>query len=99
MILVKVELHSAITEEVTHLGTMVIANDGTGDAVLRNYDVALITKDLKRGRSAKVLNHPSPRVSIWYLVSKAINALYKTAPDELNAAPTEGNDWIPGKVS
>jgi hypothetical protein len=98
MILVRIELHSAITGEATHLGTMVIANDGTGSNELRNYDATLITKDLKRGRSVKILNHPSPRVSIWYLVSKAIKALYKDAPAEIAAAPDAG-DWIPGRVS
>lgn len=98
MITVKVELHSAITGETTHLGTLVIANDGTGTAALRNYDAALLTKDMKRGRKVKVLNHPSPRVSVWLLVGKAIRALYKDAPEEINAAPDAG-DWISGRVS
>jgi hypothetical protein len=31
MLVVRVELHSAVTGKVTELGRMIVANDGTGD--------------------------------------------------------------------
>ena len=37
MIVVRVELHSAITNKVTEIGRMVIVNDGTGDHHTGNY--------------------------------------------------------------
>lgn len=39
MIVVRVELHSAITGIVTNLGQLVIANDGTGSRTRSNYTV------------------------------------------------------------
>lgn len=53
MILVKIELHSAVTGNVSSLGTLVIANDGTGNQNIGNYDACLIHKDGKRGRQSR----------------------------------------------
>jgi hypothetical protein len=45
MIVVKIELHSAITREVTQLGQMVIANTGKGTRSRGNYTVKQARKD------------------------------------------------------
>jgi hypothetical protein len=86
MIVVKVELWSAITGETSELARMVITNDGTGGAERRNYDVATC-----RGRSVgaltqamlnkvftrrgKVKDHPSEAVHVWNLVAKALTVM------------------------
>ncbi len=76
MIKVKVELHSAITGQVTSLGELVIFNDGTGTEYLGNY----VTRQLSRagnivGRSGTVSEHPRLRESIWRLVRKSLESL------------------------
>lgn len=85
MIVVRVELWSAVTGRRTELARMMIDNVG-GDHALRDYEVRTY-----RGRSeaalhaamlndtvtrrGKVLQHPAPKVHIWYLVGKALAAM------------------------
>lgn len=98
MILVKLELHSAITGKVTPLGTMVIANDGTGSRESGNYIAGLVSKDGRRGRQAKIAGHRRLSLSIWVLVAKALRALYHQAP-ELDSEAKDEVDFLPGRVS
>lgn len=49
MVIVKVELHSAITKRVTELTRMTIANDGTGTKTVGNYDVS-VARTARRGK-------------------------------------------------
>lgn len=82
MIIVKVELHSAITGKMTELARMHIINDGTGNFNKRNY----ILKSF-RGRSKEQLdqqtvmkegtltNYPSERFHVWNLICFALAAL------------------------
>ena len=44
MIVVKVELHSAVTGQVSVIGSMVIANDGSGTSDIGNYEGAIKTE-------------------------------------------------------
>lgn len=81
MIVIKVELHSAITKQITHLGSMVIANDGTGDTKYGNYWVSLISKTFQKGRVTQVFKHNRAGLSVWVLIAKAIKALYNGAPE------------------
>ncbi len=82
MIVIKVELHSAITGEVTELTRAIVANDGTGTADHGNYDVyigrkgqtgnvGILRKPLRRGR---IMGHPRLAQSVWSLVGKAVRA-------------------------
>lgn len=89
MIVVKIELHSAITKKITHLGSMIITNDGTGDAKFGNYWISLITKNFNKGRIAQVLKHNRNGLSIWILLAKAIKALYSAAPELIVNEPKE----------
>ncbi len=91
MIVVKIELHSAITGEVSEIGRMNIANDGSGDAGRGNYSAAL----MRRGSPNKVLrhgevkNHARQSYSVWVLIAKALasvgfevkNITGKASPD------------------
>lgn len=51
MIIVRVELHSAITKQVTELARIKIANDESGNYSSRNYKAVSY-----RGRNAKALD-------------------------------------------
>lgn len=71
MLLVKVELHSALTGEVKTLAEMRIANDGTSDNPRRgNYNVR---NSSRRGR---VENFPRKSYVVWRLVLRALRSLY-----------------------
>lgn len=78
MIVIKVELHSAITHKVTELGRMVIHNIG-GTLLRGNYGVKVGRKGQdsfqvleKPQRSGKVESHPRLSQSVWCLVAKAL---------------------------
>ncbi len=97
MIVVRVELWSAVTGERTELARMEIANDGTASRTLRNY----IGRSL-RGRSTAALNRriterqdainswPSERVHVWNLVAAMLAALGYGAHTVKPMKATEG---------
>lgn len=82
MIIVRVELHSARTREVTELARMEIANTGTGTLARGNYHGRTL-----RGRNAttldagvmqrggEVLNYPRQAIHIWHLVARMLLAM------------------------
>lgn len=80
MIVVTIELWSAITGKKTLLGKAVISNDGSGNEHLGNYDVAIgrkgqadITKICHRPkRWSKVLLHQRLRYDVWYLLRRGL---------------------------
>lgn len=84
MIVVRIELHSAVTGKVEEIGQMVLANDGTSrDPKRGDYTVKLG----RRGelstqriwqhpqREAKVLKYPRLAFSVWVLVARALKNL------------------------
>lgn len=80
MIVVKVELHSAITGRVTELARMIIHNVG-GSHTLGNYEVCVGRKGQhnsaildKPQRAGVVDKHPRLAQSVWCLVAKALHA-------------------------
>ena len=82
MILVRVELHSALTGRVTELARMIIVNDGAGSRTVGNY-----VGTSYRGRSreqldkgvtlhnGKVAGFPRQRLHVWNLVARMLNAM------------------------
>lgn len=83
MIVVKVELHSAITGAVTPLGTAIIANDGSGTHARGRYDAWFGRKgqDLVnllscRGdaRHSRVEGFPRLSKNAWHLLARALKA-------------------------
>lgn len=85
MLIITVQLASAMTNEITTLGRMVIANDGTGTADKGNYVVGvkhkahledLVPISLHCSREGKVLNHSRKAEVIWKLILKALKACY-----------------------
>jgi hypothetical protein len=91
MIIVKVELHSAVTGEVSILEQIAIGNDLTGDDELGNYDVAqmnypescgyaewgnaLILKDSAHSSKIRKVKRHVRKSSVLHLVSNALKAL------------------------
>ena len=90
MLIVKVELHSAINGRKTELARMVIDNIGgslqKGDyrvRTMRGRDQDALEKSMwdilsgsgKPTRQGKVLNHPRLKEHVWYLVAKALSAI------------------------
>jgi hypothetical protein len=85
MLIVRVELWSARTGQVTELARMGIDNVG-GDFEKRDYrcrtwrgrDKDALTKSMKNEsttRTGSVRGHPSPKLHIWYLVAKALRSM------------------------
>jgi hypothetical protein len=86
MIVVKVELHSAITHEITELGRMIIHNVG-GTRTRGDYGICVGRKgqgnqDIlqKPQRLGKVRNHARLAESVWCLVAKALAATRYSGP-------------------
>lgn len=83
MIVVKVELHSAITKQVTLIGSAIIHNVG-GTKERGNYKVAVGNKS-KLGltdimanpqRVGEVNNYPRVSYNIWRLVIRALRSAF-----------------------
>lgn len=87
MIIVRVELHSAITGDVSELARMVIDKVGGcqrfGDYRVRTVrgrsaiqlDLAMRARPMKTGREGRVHRHARLREHVWNLVAKALNAM------------------------
>lgn len=80
MIIVRVELHSAITGEVTELARMHVCNEG-GTAELGDYGVSVLRGRSKRAldkhvvqRSGKFGRYPRLKLHVWNLVLCALVA-------------------------
>lgn len=83
MIVVKVELHSAITGEVSDLGSMVIANDATGTPSRGNYFGKTFRKGAgewwkhlrwpKPVREGRVEDYPRKALPVWSLVKRMLD--------------------------
>lgn len=84
MLVIRIELHSAITKKITVIGEMIVHNVG-GTASKGNYEVCVGRKNhvgnlkkifhepLRRG---KVQNHPRKSQNVWRLVTKALLSVF-----------------------
>lgn len=78
MIVIKIELHSAITHKVTQLGEMHISNDGKStEANIGHYDGRILRKpDFKSTtRGAHVHGHRRMALTVWHLVAKMLKEM------------------------
>jgi hypothetical protein len=84
MIVVRVELLSAVTGRTTELARMHICNEGGDDNlgdygvyVMRGRDASSLNRlwvDRRFARIGQVLRHPRLREHVWNLVGKALHA-------------------------
>jgi hypothetical protein len=94
MIVVKIELHSAITGKITPLGEMHISNTGHHSVIdnLHDYDVEIMRKGspTKVQRRGLVTNYPRNNYTVWELVKRALIAglgkhpIHPGTPEEFN---------------
>lgn len=87
MLVVKVELHSAITGKVKELCRMQIFNKGGGTEARADYGVRLLRRGTVSGepvRQGTVENYPRKAYNVWRLVSRALRTVF---PEEANWSP------------
>ncbi|MBN7763717.1 hypothetical protein JYP52_21495 [Nitratireductor aquibiodomus] len=77
MIVVKVELWSAVTGKKRKLAEMRISNDGTGTDAKSHYDGAIMRKPDFREvtREARVEDHRRHALTVWHLVAKMLKTM------------------------
>ena len=92
MIVVRVELHSAVTRKVTEIARMQIRNAG-GDRKVARYSVETLRgrsrEQLDRRecqRSGTVENYPRLSIHVWHLVARALCAMKYIGDRELKQA-------------
>lgn len=80
MLIVKIELHSAITGEVSEIGRLHICNIG-GTAKRGDYEAGVLRRGGKGRytRTGKVSNYPRLSYNVWRLV---IRSLLSCFPEE-----------------
>lgn len=95
MIVVRVELHSALTRQVTELARLHICNVGgtaeSGDyevRTLRGRDTAALDKGIVQ-RRGRVLRHARLALHVWHLVAKALTSVGYAQPPSATEAVTE----------
>lgn len=75
MLIVKVELHSAITHKITEIARLRIYNDVSGTKEFGNYIVEGYDEDQEFFGQRKITGHPRLAAHVLNLVAKAIRAL------------------------
>lgn len=87
MLIVKIELHSAVTGEVTTVASGKIVNTGTGTPTRGNYRVELLDAAGRPWKSGTVEDFPRKRLLAWDLLYRALgkcvgsrNVTPKTVP-------------------
>lgn len=82
MIIVRVELHSAVTSRITELARMAIVNDATGSNRYGNYDGFIYRGRCKEHldkrtlmRQKKIMNWPRLDFHVWNLVAKMLKEM------------------------
>jgi hypothetical protein len=86
VLVIKIELHSAITGAVTEIGRMNLANDGHGTAELGHYKAQVLRRGNsepgweenknKITRTGAVDNYPRQAYNVWRLVLRALKSAF-----------------------
>jgi hypothetical protein len=76
MLVVKIELHSAITGKITEIGRMHITNNGLGTHKRGEYDIEIFRKGstTKVQRKGMVRDYPRQSYTVWELVRRGLTA-------------------------
>ena len=75
MLIVKIELHSAVTGQVTTLATGKIVNTGTGSLTQGNYRIELRDAAGRRWKIGYIEGFPRKRLLAWDLFYRALQKL------------------------
>lgn len=85
MLVVKIELWSAVTGQASEIGRMYIGNDGTGGQSKGNYDVKVARKgsfeygsweEIKTVRTGRVEDYPRLSYNVWRLITRCLKAAF-----------------------
>jgi len=75
MLVVKIELHSAVTGRVTTIATGTICNTGTGSPTQGNYRIELRDAAGRKWKSGHIEEFPRKRLLTWDLLYRALEKL------------------------
>jgi len=75
MLVVKIELHSAVTGLVTTIATGTICNTGTGSPAQGNYRIELRDAAGRKWTSGHIEEFPRKRLLAWDLLYRALEKL------------------------
>lgn len=83
MLIITIDLYSAVTGKRKNLGTLMIANDGTGTNSRGNYYAHAFRagtelKELRNKkpiRKSKILNYPRLTAPVWSLIAEALKGM------------------------
>lgn len=87
MLVIRVELHSAITGKITEIARMILYNDGTGSAERGSYKgkavkgntdgpmAPAVIHQRKALREGVVLDYARQRLHVWHLVSRMLASM------------------------
>jgi hypothetical protein len=78
MLVVKIELHSAVTGEVKTIATGTIVNTGAGTPTHGVYHVELRDTLGRRWRTGSVEGFPRKRLLAWDLLARALHGILKS---------------------
>jgi hypothetical protein len=75
MLIVKIELHSAVTGQITMVATGKIVNTGTGSPTQGNYRIELQDAAGRLWKTGHVEGFPRRRLLAWDLLYRALEKL------------------------
>lgn len=75
MLVVKIELHSAVTGRVTTIAAGTICNTGTGSPTQGNYRIELRDAAGRKWKSGDIEGFPRKRLLAWDLLYRALEKL------------------------
>jgi hypothetical protein len=75
MLIVKIELHSAVTGRITTIATGKIVNTGTGSPAQGNYRIELRDAAGRRWKTGHIEGFPRKRLLAWDLLYRALEKL------------------------
>ena len=75
MLIVKIELHSAVTGQVTTIATGKIVNTGTGSPTQGNYRIELQDAAGRKWKTGNIDGFPRKRLLAWDLLYRALEKL------------------------
>jgi hypothetical protein len=75
MLVIKIELHSAVTGRITTIATGTIANTGTGTRTSGDYRIELRDAAGRKWKSGSIAGFPRKRLLAWDLLYRALEEL------------------------
>jgi hypothetical protein len=75
MLIVRIELHSAVTGQITTIATGEIVNTGTGSSTQGNYRVELRDAAGRQWKQGHIEGFPRKRLLAWDLLYRALGKL------------------------